>query len=97
MKPIRLSVLLAGLATGCSALTPYATEPLAAAKGVEDPGSRIAICYNMLKTSDDQVQQLAQAECLGDTVAQRVDTDYRLDNCAMSVPARATFVCTPKK
>jgi hypothetical protein len=97
MKPVRLLVLLAALATGCSALTPYATEPFDAPKGHTDPGTRIAICYNTLKTSDDQVQQLAQAECLGDTLAERVDTDYRLDRCAMSVPARATFVCTPKK
>jgi hypothetical protein len=96
MKPTRLLVLLTALAAGCSALTPYATMPLDARKGVTDPGSRVAICYNALKTSDDQLQQLAQAECVGDTVADRVDTDYRLDKCAMSVPARATFVCTPK-
>jgi hypothetical protein len=51
----------------------------------------------VLKTSADQVQQLAQAECLGDTLAERVDTDYRLDKCPVSVPGRATFVCTPKK
>jgi hypothetical protein len=97
MKPMRLLVLLGALAAGCSALTPYATYPLDAPKGVTDPGSRVAICYNALKTSDDQVQQLAQAECLDDTVAERANTDYRLDSCAMSVPARATFVCSPKK
>jgi hypothetical protein len=97
LRPVRLLVLLAALAAGCSALTPYATAPLPATNGVTDPGPRVAICYNRLKTSSDQVQQLAQAECLGDTVAQQVDTDYYLQNCPLSVPGRATFVCAPKK
>jgi hypothetical protein len=98
MTALRLLVVLAaGLACGCSALTPYPTAPASPAKGVVDPRQRVAICFNALKTSPEQVQQAAQAECLGDTVAERVDSDYWPDFCALAVPGRATFACTPKK
>jgi hypothetical protein len=82
---------------GCSALTPFATAPMAAKAGVVDAGPRVAICYNTLKTSAAQVQELGQAECLDEATAELIDTDYRLDACPLSTPARATFVCRPKK
>jgi len=88
------AILAAG---GCSALTPLATTPLPVPKGVTEPGPRVAICYNGMKTSQEQVQQLAQAECDSGSVAEAADTDYRLDNCPLVEPARATFVCRPKK
>jgi hypothetical protein len=86
----------AGLA-GCSALTPYPTEPQGPAAGVKDGGPRVAICYDMVASSRATVQKAAQDECTPNTVAARVDTDWKLDHCALLLPARATFVCRPKK
>jgi len=37
----------------------------------------VAICYNTLKTPAEKVQELGQAECFDNSVAVRVDTDYR--------------------
>ncbi len=99
MTALRLLVVLAaGSVCGCSALTPFPSYPASAAPGVVDPRQRVAICFNTLKTTPEQVQQNAQAECLGDTVAERVgNIDYGLDVCPLAVPGRATFVCSPKK
>ncbi|HWD60777.1 MAG TPA: hypothetical protein VG308_21005 [Stellaceae bacterium] len=93
----RLALLLTLALAGCNPVAPYATGPLAAKAGVKDEGPRVAICFNPLKTADEKLQELGQAECLGDTVAKRVDTDYRLYTCSVMVPGRATFVCEPKK
>jgi hypothetical protein len=92
-----LTLLLAATAAGCSGLTPFATAPLAAKPGVSDPGPRVAICYNTFKTPTEKIQQLAQAECVGNAIAEQVDTDYRLDDCPLLTPGRATFVCKPAK
>ena len=86
----------AGLA-GCSALDPYPTYPQSPAAGVKDAGPRVAICYDPLASSRDTVQKAAQDECAANTVAARADTDWRLDNCPLLLPGRATFVCKPKK
>ena len=97
MTSPRFLVLLAAVtAAGCSALTPFATAPLPAKAGVKDAGPRVAICYNTFKTPPEKVQELAQEECLGNAIAERVDTDYRVDNCPLMTPGRATFVCKPK-
>jgi len=94
----RALLLLLGVAvSGCSALTPFATPPLAASPGVADAGPRVAVCYNALKTAPQTLQELAQAQCAGKAVAERVDTDYRLDDCPTLTPGRATFVCKPAK
>ena len=89
------ALLFAAIVSGCSVLTPFSTGPLIDAKA-KDPGPRVAICFNPLKTADEKVQQLGQAECTGDTAAQLVSTDYHLDDCPMLTPARATFVCKPQ-
>ncbi len=96
MRPRRLPVLLfAAVLSGCSAVNPFPTGPLSDPKA-KDPGPRVAICYNPLKTSEQKVQQLGQAQCVGDATAELVSTDYRLDDCPMLTPGRATFVCKPK-
>ena len=93
-----LIILLAGLACGCNALTPFSTVPAKPGKGVADPRQRVGICANPLKTSPQEVQQAAQAECIGNTVAERVTgDDYWLDVCPLAVPDRVTFACTPRK
>jgi hypothetical protein len=93
----RSALLLTVFLTSCTALNPFPTGPLAAGPKVKDPGPRVAICYNPWKTPPEKLQELGQAQCLGDTVAEKVDTDYRLDDCPVLTPARATFVCKPAK
>ena len=82
--------------TGCSALDPYPTRPIDAGPG-EDPGPRVAICYDTLVSSLDQVQAVAQQECSPNTQATPVRTDWYLTYCPLLLPARATFACSPKK
>ena len=96
---LRLLVLLtAGLACACNAFTPFTTAPASPTKGVTDPRQRVGICSNPLKTNPDQVQQAAQVQCIGNTVAVRVTgDDYWLDVCPLAEPDRVTFACTPKK
>lgn len=96
MSSRRLSaLLLAAIISGCSsAVTPFATGPLPDLNA-KDPRQRVAICYNPLKTSDEKLQQLGQAQCLGDMTAELVSTDYRLDDCPLLTPGRATFACKP--
>jgi hypothetical protein len=82
---------------GCSAVAPYPTYPQQPGAGVKDAGPRVAICYDLLVSSRDEVQKAAQDECAPKTLAQRIDTDWKLDYCPLLLPARATFVCAPKK
>jgi len=96
MKIGRAIFLLAAL-VGCSALDPYATAPRAARTGEVDAGPRVAICYDTLVSSLDEVQQAAQQECAANTVATYSSTDWYLQYCPLLLPARATYVCTPKK
>ena len=96
MKIAQTTVLLASLA-GCSALDPYATYPRAARPGEDAALTRVAICYDTFVSSLDQVQAAAQQECASDTVATYSGTDWYLQNCPLLLPARATYMCTPKK
>jgi len=99
MRPraLRPALLVATLA-GCSMVAPYPTFPLAReAKAPADPGPRVAICYNGLHSSLDEVRKQAQGECSAGTVATPVDTDYHLQGCPLLLPARASFACAPQK
>lgn len=86
----------AGLA-GCSAFDPYPTYPQPATADEHSPGMRVAICYDAIVSSGDAVRKAAQDQCTPSTTATRVDTDWKLDFCPLLLPARATFVCAPKK
>ncbi len=91
-------VLAAGVElAGCGALAPYPTYPELPGAGDRDAGPRVAICYDVAVSSRDEVQKAAQAECAPDRVARRVATDWKLDYCPLLLPARATFICAPKK
>jgi hypothetical protein len=90
-------LLLLAATAGCSGFTPFPVTPRGLAIGEKDPGPRVAICYNGLKTLPEQVQKLAQEQCASDTTAERIDTDYRMDNCPVMTPARATFLCKTAK
>ena len=97
-RGLPLLLAAAAILAGCNnVVSPFVTVPRPAKAGVVDPGPRVAICYNKLKTPDDEVQRLAQAECDNGGTAELVDTDYRVDNCPLLIPGRATFVCRPKK
>jgi hypothetical protein len=91
--------LLLGVAAlaGCSQLQPYATYPRAARAGEADAGPRVAVCRDPLVSSLNDAQRVAQEECAVDTTAIYFDTDLYLQNCPLLLPARATYVCTPKK
>jgi hypothetical protein len=92
----RLALLFAAFTTGCSTLTPFVTAPPPLDQGEKNPGQRVAICYNTFKTPPEKVQELAQAECGANTIAEKIGTDYRLDDCPALTPGRATFLCKPK-
>jgi hypothetical protein len=96
MKIAQMIALLASLA-GCSALDPYATYPRAARPGEDAALTRVAICYDTFVSSLDQVQAAAQQECAADTVATYSSTDWYLLYCPLLLPARATYMCVPKK
>jgi hypothetical protein len=90
------ALALAALA-GCSQLQPYATAPRAARAGEVDVGPRVAVCRDPFASSLDDAQRVAQEECAANTIATYSSTDWYLQNCPLLLPARATFVCTPKK
>ncbi len=95
---MRVALAVAALAlAGCSAFDPYPTYPRAADAGVTDAGPRVAICYDTLVSTLAEVQKAAQQECAADASATPVDTDWLLQYCPLLLPARATFVCAPKK
>ena len=96
MKIAQTIVLLASI-TGCSALDPYATFPRAARPAEDAALTRVAICYDTFVSSLDQVQAAAQQECAADTVATYSSTDWYLQYCPLLLPARATYMCAPKK
>ena len=91
------AILLFAAAAGCSALEPYATYPRAARPGEDAALTRVAICYDTIVSSLDQVQTAAQKECATDTVATYSSTDWYLQYCPLLLPARTTYMCTPKK
>lgn len=96
MRPAFGVTLLAATLLGCSILDPYDTLPRAAEPG-QPTGPRVAICYNTFATNLVAVRARAQQECPADTVPEAVDTDWYLQACPVLLPARATFVCLPKK
>ncbi len=98
MSRVAAALLLAGGAVlaGCGALGPFPTAPRVAQPG-QPAGARVAICYNTLTTPLAKVQAEAQSECAAGTVPEPVDTDWHLQNCPLLLPARASFVCTPRK
>jgi hypothetical protein len=91
------TVALVSALAGCSAFEPYATYPRAVRPGENAALTRVAICYDTFVSSLDQLQAAAQQECAADTVATYSSTDWYLQYCPLLLPARATYMCTPKK
>lgn len=101
-RPAALLLTLIATFAGCSALDPYPTQPripppVTPTADVPAGPPRVAICYNTLTTTLAEVQTQAQQECAAGTRAEPADTDWYLQNCPLLLPARATFVCLPKK
>ncbi len=98
-RPLLLAILavIGGGLIACTALDPYETVPVPPPPGVTDAGPRIGICYDSMISSPPRIQAAAQAACAAGTIAVAADTEYQLDLCPLLLPARATFVCTPKK
>jgi len=94
--PCALLLAAAALA-GCSQLQPYTTYPRAARAGEVDAGPRVATCRDPLVSSLDDAQRTAQEECAANTIATYSSTDWNLQNCPLLLPARATYVCVPRK
>jgi hypothetical protein len=97
-RALVVSVMVAVVLAGCSsALAPYPTYPRMAGPGEEGTALRVAICYDTLVSTLDEVQVAAQQECPSDTTATPFDTDWHLQYCPLLLPARATFFCAAKK
>ena len=95
-RALVVSVTVSVLAD-CSALAPYPTYPHMAGPGEEATALRVAICYDTLVSTLDEVQVAAQQECPSNTTATPFDTDWHLQYCPLLLPARATFFCAPNK
>jgi hypothetical protein len=92
---LALAFAVVVMTSGCSALQPYPTYPAAALPGEVDAGPRVAICYDALVSTSDEVRAVAQQECAASTEAMPVRTDRQMQFCPLLLPARATFVCAP--
>jgi hypothetical protein len=97
MKRLHALALAGAALAGCSQLQPYATAPRAATAGEVDAGPRVAVCRDPFVSSLDDAQRVAQEECAANTTATYSSTDWYMQNCPLLLPARATFVCAPKK
>jgi hypothetical protein len=97
MRIARALVTIGVALTSCSGLAPYPTFPRMPSPGEDASAPRVAICYDRLVSTLDQVQVAAQQECPSNTTATPFDTDWRLQYCPLLLPARATFVCAAKK
>lgn len=89
-----LILFICVLLAGCGpVLPPSGAYPEPPAKGEKDPLERVAVCYNTLTTTAEEVLAIAEGDCPRDTKPEFVDLDYGLDYCPVLTPARATFHC----
>jgi hypothetical protein len=94
----RLSTMLAAaMLAGCGSLTaPFEGVPsLVPPPGVSADSQRVAVCYNKLFTTPEQVRAVAVEACGADSDPQLVGQDLRLD-CPVMTPVRAQFLCAPE-
>ena len=88
-------VLLLPLAlAGCGTpLPPFETAPPAITSAKDDT-LHVALCYNGLTTSEEQLNALALESCGSGMKAQPLGRGINLDHCPVLMPARAIFACT---
>ena len=97
MRKAPALALAAAALAACSALDPYETSAPPVPAGRAEAGPRVAICYDGLASGAREVTAAAQAQCPTGTAATRVGTDWWMEHCPLLLPARAVFVCAPKK
>lgn len=85
---ILASLLLA--LSGCSALAPFETTPSL----TESPDTEtvVAICYNRLAATEQQMRDAAAQACTGGT-PRPVRKEWDLSHCPLLTPVSATFAC----
>lgn len=85
-------VLALGLLS-CGSLPPFETVPPPLPKGEKETATRVAVCYNMLTATADQVMAIARQSCGTEAKPRPIGHDYSLNNCPVLQPGRATFAC----
>jgi hypothetical protein len=92
----RASILLALLASGCgtSFVAPFEGIPESPI-GANSIGDRVAVCYNKMFSTPQQVLDIAVKACAPKTEPQLIDQDMRL-SCPLMTPVRASFRCVPE-
>jgi hypothetical protein len=84
-------LLLLGLARCGGWLPPFETIPVPGAQGSND--MRVAVCYNFLTTTAEEVRGLAATSCGAAATPEPVERDVSLNYCPILMPTRATFTC----
>jgi hypothetical protein len=85
---------LAGATTACGSLVePFeAVPPLSPPPGIAADSQRVAVCYNKMFTTPEQVRAVAADACGPSTEPQLIGQDMKL-YCPVLTPIRAHFVC----
>lgn len=94
MMRLRLALFWPALLclTQCSGwLPPFETVPPTAA--ADSATTRVAVCYNALTASPEQLLGIAAASCGPGATPQRIGRDLSLDYCPVLIPSRATYTC----
>ena len=98
-RRVRRAALVAGVAlvAACGSFTaPFEGVPsLYPPEGVSADSQRVAVCYNKLFTTPEQVRAVAVEACGADSDPQLIGQDVKLD-CPVMTPVRAQFICTPE-
>jgi hypothetical protein len=89
-----LALVLVLPTASCGSLTaPFEGVPRLPTKS-NDPGDRVAVCYNKLFATPEQVRAVAIDACGPDATPQFLEQDERLA-CPLLTPVRATYQCLP--
>lgn len=85
---------LAGLASACGSLVdPFeGVPPTTAPPGIPGDSQRVAVCYNSMFSTPEQVRAIAAEACGPNTEPQLIGQDMKL-YCPVLTPVRAHFVC----
>jgi hypothetical protein len=79
--------------TQCSGwLPPFDTVPPTDA-AADSATTRVAVCYNALTASPEQLLGIAATSCGPGTTPQPAGRDISLDYCPVLIPSRATYSC----
>ncbi|HKW52975.1 MAG TPA: hypothetical protein VJO12_04725 [Stellaceae bacterium] len=94
MRHLRLVLLWPALLclTQCSGwLPPFETVP--PDTEADSTTTRVAVCYNALTASPEQLLGIATASCGPGTTPQPAGRDLALNYCPVLIPSRATYTC----